>query len=333
MRFFTTLALLPEPTGDLTSHITPRANANSSLTGYLGVFFLGDAPNVYFYQSTGNNAASMNPLNGGNPVIVPTLGTKGVRDPSIITSTTDNKYYIIGTDLDIAKTTWDLSQRNGSRSIFVWESTDLVTWTSERLIEVEDATAGMVWAPSAIYDAPRGDYLVHWASRFYPATDPSHTGDPSAIKLRYAHTSDFTTFTAPRDYIDYSPSSVIDLEFLPLGNEAYARFVKNETSKDVFTEISTDGLFGTWTRPQGPGSVIQAGVEGPAVYWDNEVEGKAHLLLDFYGDDGYRPFESGDVKGGVWTPSDRSAWPVGLRHGSVLPVTAAQVEALRERWA
>lgn len=336
MRLLACLALLPSalaaPALDFTSYLTPRANANASLTGYLGVFFLGDAPNVYFYQSTGNNAASMNPLNGGAPVIVPTLGTKGVRDPSIITSKNDGKYYIIGTDLDIAKTTWDLSQRNGSRSIFVWESTDLVSWTNERLIEVEDATAGMVWAPSAIYDEERGEYLVHWASKFYPTSDPGHTGAPSAIKLRYAYTRDFVSFSEPKDYIDYSPTNVIDLEFLTLGNGAYARFVKDESAKTVFTEISTQGLFGTWTRPQGAASIVEAGVEGPAVFWDNEVEGKAHLLLDFYGDDGYRPYESTDVEGGVWSPSERSAWPGGLRHGSILPVTAGQVDALNAKW-
>ncbi|KAL1653209.1 hypothetical protein SLS61_004085 [Didymella pomorum] len=337
MRFLSALALLPgalaAPALDFSSYITPRSNANASLTGYLGVFFLGDAPNVYFYQSEGNNALSMSPLNNGAPVITPTLGTKGVRDPSIITSKTDNKYYIIGTDLDIASTTWDLSQRNGSRSIFVWESTDLLTWSNERLVEVEGADAGMVWAPSAIYDEEKEMYLVHWASKFYPASDPGHTGTPSAIKLRAAYTSDFTTFTQPQDYIDYSPTSVIDLEFLSLGDNAYARFVKDESAKTVFTEISTTGLFGTWTRPQGADSIIESGVEGPAVYWDNEVEGKAHLLLDFYGADGYRPYESNDVEGGVWTASEREAWPENLRHGSVLPITEAQGEALRGKWA
>ncbi|KAJ4331666.1 hypothetical protein N0V95_009843 [Ascochyta clinopodiicola] len=337
MRFSPCLALLPSalalPTLDFASYVTPRANANASLTGYLGVFFLGDAPNVYFYQSTGNNAASMNPLNNGDPVIVPTLGTKGVRDPSIITTPSDPKYYIIGTDLDIGATTWDISQRNGSRSIFVWESTDLTTWTSERLVEVEDASAGMVWAPSAVWDSAKGEYLVHWASKFYGADDPGHTGAPSAIKLRYAYTRDFTTFSAPADYIDYSPTNVIDLEFLDLGDNKYARFVKDETAKTVFTEVSTSGLFGPWTRPQGANSTIESGVEGPAVYWDNEVEGKAHLLLDFYGGDGYRPYESVDVAGGVWTPSDRAAWPENLRHGSVLPITTQQVEALNAKWA
>jgi hypothetical protein len=340
MRFLSLLTLLPcalalpSQSLDFNSYGLSR-RADPSLTGYLGVFFLGDKPSVYLYLSNGNNANSMVALNKGQPVINPTKGTLGVRDPSIIPGSgadAGKKWYIIGTDLNIAKTTWDAAQRKGSRSIFVWESSDLVTWTNERLVSVEDATAGMVWAPSAIWDASRSQYLVHWASKFYPTSDPNHTGSPSSIRIRYAYTSDFKTFSAPQDYINRSPTNIIDLEFLSLGNNAYARFMKDESAKTVFTEISTNGLFGTWTRPAGANAVIANGVEGPAVYWDNQVAGKAHLLLDFYGADGYRPYEAADVKSGKWSASDRSAWPANLRHGSVLPVTKAQVDGLRGKW-
>lgn len=87
------------------------------------------------------------------------------------------------------QTTWDASERTGSRGIFVWESTNLVDWTGERLVVVEDATAGMVWAPEAIWDASKGaipqvpinydiqgkaqlmlnmtgQYFTYWASKF-----------------------------------------------------------------------------------------------------------------------------------------------------------------------
>jgi hypothetical protein len=76
-----------------------------NLVGYLGVFFLGNAPNVYFYTSTNADPIGFTALNGGSPVIVPTLGTKGVRDPSIITGVgaDTGKYWIIGTDLDISQ--------------------------------------------------------------------------------------------------------------------------------------------------------------------------------------------------------------------------------------
>jgi hypothetical protein len=68
------------------------------------------------------------------------------------------------------QTTWDASQRNGSLSIFVWESTDLVNWGNERLVQVENANAGMVWAPDAIWDFQKQQYLVHWASKFVSPT-------------------------------------------------------------------------------------------------------------------------------------------------------------------
>ncbi|KAF2106593.1 glycosyl hydrolase [Lophiotrema nucula] len=333
--FITAVAAAPTQSLDFSAYTSLATRTDPSLTGYLGVFFLGDKPSVYFYTSNGNNAISLKALNKGNPVINPTKGTQGVRDPSIISGGGDEegkKWYIIGTDLNIGKTTWDASQRTGSRGIFVWESTDLTTWTGERLVNVEDATAGMVWAPDAIWDSEKSQYLVHWASKFYPASDTKHTGTPSAIRIRYAHTTDFKTFTAPQDYINKSPTNIIDLNILPLGSNVYARFMKDETAKTVFTEVSTNGLFGTWTRPAGASATIASGVEGPAAYWDNQVSGKAHLLLDFYGSDGYRPYESTDVKSGKWTASDRANFPKNLRHGSVLPVNATVLSALTAKW-
>jgi hypothetical protein len=109
--------------------------------------------------------------------------------------------------------------------------------------------------------------------------------------------------------------------------------MKDETRKTVFVEVSDTGLFGTWTRPGGDSAVIQSSVEGPAAYWDNTVPGKVHLLLDFYGADGYRPYESGNPKSnGGWTASNRGGFPKDLRHGSVLPVDGGRYEALRARW-
>lgn len=86
--------------------LAPARRADSSLTGYLGAFFLGDEPDVYFYLSQNNSAISFSALNGGKPILVPTVGTGGVRDPAIVTgggSEAGQKWYIVGTDLDISK--------------------------------------------------------------------------------------------------------------------------------------------------------------------------------------------------------------------------------------
>lgn len=261
----------------------------------------------------------------------------------------------------------------------MWESTDLINWGEERLVVVEDETAGMVWAPEAIWDPEQGwsrhasqrnnksrltkteQYLVYWASKFvralvpypleppdspssqYSTSDPNHTGSPSNTRIRYAYTADFTTFTAPQTLIDKSPTDIIDLTILPVPSSddnsnttSFLRFMKDETLKTVFVEVSTTGLFGTWTRPGGDSAIIQSSVEGPAAYWDNTEPGKAHLLLDFYGGDGYQPFESTDPgrnDASGWTESERGAFPSDLRHGSVLPVGTGAYEALRGQWS
>jgi hypothetical protein len=64
--------------------------------------------------------------------------------------------HVIPINQGYCQTSWDAAERKGSRGIFVWESTDLVNWTNERLVNVEDATAGMVWAPEALWDPEKG---------------------------------------------------------------------------------------------------------------------------------------------------------------------------------
>lgn len=80
--------------------------ADPSLVGYLGAFFLGADPYVYFYLSNGNNPTSFKALNRGSPVMRPTKGTGGVRDPYLVQGggvEAGQKWYIIGTDLNIGK--------------------------------------------------------------------------------------------------------------------------------------------------------------------------------------------------------------------------------------
>lgn len=90
----------PEESGQLAKRADP------SLAGYLGAFFLGADPYVYFYLSNGNDPLSFRALNRGAPIMRPTKGTGGVRDPTIVAgggNEAGKKWYIIGTDLHIGK--------------------------------------------------------------------------------------------------------------------------------------------------------------------------------------------------------------------------------------
>lgn len=109
--------------------------------------------------------------------------------------------------------------------------------------------------------------------------------------------------------------------------------MKDESAKTVFCEYTSTGLFGNWTRPGGNSAIIQSGVEGPAAYWDNATPGKVHLLLDFYGSDGYRPYETANpTSNSGWVASSRTGFPANLRHGSVLPVNQTIITALTAKW-
>jgi hypothetical protein len=166
----------------------------------------------------------------------------------------------------------------------------------------------------------------------YTATDTAHTGTPGPSVIRYAYTSDFRTFTAPETFISAGTTPIIDLSILPLGGTSYVRFLKNESATNVYMERSDTGLFGTWTRPGGATAIIRSSVEGPASDLDNQVAGKAHLLLDYYGSDGYRPFESTDLSSQTWTDSNRTNFPSNRRHGSVIGIDQVAYTALNAKW-
>ncbi|KAK1228487.1 hypothetical protein PQX77_008466 [Marasmius sp. AFHP31] len=240
------------------SQCVPGSNGGSSVTqptpgfatkvGYFFVHFYDRQPAIFAHLSNGNNPLSYKTLNGDRAILVPTLGTKAVRDPHLVSAPDDSKHFIIGTDLDIVaiNSDWNQATRRGSRSLHIWESTDLVNWGNYRLVEVMGPTAGMAWAPESVWDPDRGAFFVHWASRTYAASDTTHSGTASLDQIWYAHTNDFRTFTTPQVYIGGIP--VIDLTILPLGGNRFARFYKDETVSRIVEEISNNGLLGTWLR-------------------------------------------------------------------------------------
>ncbi|KAF9894118.1 hypothetical protein FE257_009091 [Aspergillus nanangensis] len=290
-----------------------QRKADSSKVGYLDVYWTTEDESVYFALSDNSDPTGFTPVNGGNPIVSPTLGTKAIRDCSIIEGVEDNagKYWIIGTDLDIDMTNWAQAVRTGSRAIFIWESTDLVSWTNEQLVTVEDETAGMVWAPDAVWDPSK-----------------EHTGDATTTTvLRYAHTSDFQTFSEPQTYIDLETATTIDLSFLTVDENTFLRFYVDGNVTGPVVQVSTNGLFGDWASPAG--SVEDsASFEGPYPFWDNVEDDQAYLFCDLVGNNpGLAAWESTDVTSGTFTPITSTDLTF-MRHGSVLAVTQEQYDAL-----
>lgn len=320
----------------------PQTAASAAYAGYLFVYFTGegseDGEQVYFALSNGNDPLRWQQLNDDQPILTSTLGDQGVRDPFIIRSSDGGTFYLIATDLKIYDGQgWDDAQRHGSRSIMIWESTDLVNWSAQRSAEVSPETAGNTWAPEAYWDPGLGEYVVYWASKLYAEDDPDHTGD-SYNRMMYATTPDFVTFSEAQVWNDpgYSviDSTVIDHDGV------YYRFTKDERdasssspcSKFIIQEQATDLLDTSWDLVAeciGSGDISQG--EGPTIFKSNSEE-KWYLFIDEYTDRGYVPFESTDIASGEWTMASDYSLPSSPRHGTVIPVTQAEYDSVAATW-
>ncbi|MBW5445175.1 family 43 glycosylhydrolase [Cohnella sp. CFH 77786] len=298
--------------------------------GYLFVYFTDDegeggGEEIYFALSKGNDPLHWRELNGGKPVLVSQLGEKGVRDPFLIRSPQGDKFFLLGTDLKAHGTgDWHRAVNEGSRSILVWESHDLIHWSEQRRVEIAPPEAGCAWAPEAIYDADSGQYWVYWASML--GDQESEGGKGLYHRILAARTKDFVHFTEPEVYIDYG-HSVIDTTMIQANGKLY-RFSKGEGSSAVFQE-SGDSLYSqSFTLVcDNIGQQWMKRGEGPLVFKSN-VENKWYLFIDEYGFRGYIPLVTTDLDSGVWTMPTEYALPAKPRHGSVLPVTRSEYERL-----
>ncbi|MEN3609099.1 RICIN domain-containing protein [Plantactinospora sp. ZYX-F-223] len=313
----------------------------TTYAGYLFSYMTGEGSangeQIYFGLSQGNDPVRWRQLNGGQPVLTSNVGTRGARDPFIIRSPQGDRFYQIATDLRIyGGGNWDAAQRTGSKSIVVWESTDLVTWSAPRLVRVSPDTAGNTWAPEAYYDDSIGQYVVFWASKLYAATDPNHTGS-SYNRMMYATTRDFRTFSPAQVWVDKGYSTIDST--LIKHNGTYYRYTKDERSssqsacgKFILAERSTTVLNRNYSFVReciGQGSLSQG--EGPLVFKSN-TENRWYLYIDEYGGRGYIPFSTTDLTTGQWSMVSGYTMPGRPRHGTVLPLTQAEYDGLARRW-
>ncbi|CAO1612872.1 unnamed protein product [Sympodiomycopsis kandeliae] len=304
------------------------------LTGYAAITFKDADASIYLSLSNGNNATSYRQVNNNQPILKSTVGTKGARDPSVVTDG-QGKFYLMATDLNIASTNWGAAVTTGSRSLIIWESTDLINWSAERLVEVEDETAGMVWAPSAVYQ--NGEFHVFWSARFFQANDPQHTGQATDYVIRHATTTDFKTFSNPTDYAGIKGTNLIDQDFLQIEGDNWIRVLKNETLNPgrVFQEKSSTGLFGTWTRVGDYTTDETSSAEGAALFKDNLDPNVFHMAQDKYDTAfGYVLYsKKGDVNDPnvLWTRA-QSEFPTVNKHGQFLQLDQGRFDALNAKY-
>jgi hypothetical protein len=324
-----------------------EAPAPAPYAGYAFSYFTGNSiagEKIYFAASRGNDALEWDELNEGEPLLESTLGEMGLRDPFLIRSPEGDRFFLIATDLSIGRNgNWDRSQRTGSRYLEVWESTDLISWSDQRHVLVSPPTAGNTWAPEAYWDESLQQYVVFWASKLYAEDDPDHTGS-TYNRMLYATTRDFVTFSEAKIWQDRGESRIDSTVIKE--NGSYYRFTKDEGGGGTGCSDIIQEKAGSLTAVDLPGNPSWAfmdacigrdagtsAVEGPTVFKANpgDTSGSPYyLFVDEYGGRGYIPLGTDDLEAPDWQVADDYNLPASPRHGTVIPVTGAELEKLRE---
>lgn len=315
---------------DLTIKAMP---AKKEYSAYLYTYFrgniYGNGESQHIHVATSTDGLYWTALNDNEPILKAELGTKGVRDSFLVRSPHGDHFYLIGTDLDANGGDWASYGGNGSRYIRIWESDDLVNWSEERLVLIAPENAACMWAPETTYDPTTGEYVVYWATGL-------KGGDGK--KIWYAKTRDFYTFTEPQIYKDTeNGTTFIDTTMLEYQG-TYYRFTKNENELSILLETS-DSVLGEYSLVK-TRIANEYGVEGPAIYQINGEE-KWVLYMDGYANGnsgvGYFPLIANsleDLKAGNFVRMQKGTFemPAGAKHGSFVPITQEEYDALQAKW-
>ncbi|MFC9128256.1 glycoside hydrolase family 43 protein [Streptomyces sp. NPDC057099] len=311
--------------------------AGAAEPGYLMTHFVGEGAagqQIYFSHSV--DGLHWSDLNGGGMTLRSTVGTRGVRDPALVRSPDGGKYWIIATDLCIGcGQSWEDSTSNGSRNLVVWESTDLVTWSQPRLLNVAGAIPDgrNAWAPEAIWDPETKNYVLYWATNATLDGVLKH-------RIYYARTTDFRTITTPRLYIDRpGAQGIIDTQIIetPSGTGTY-RYVRASGDGQITLEGS-NSILGTWTTLGNLSGIGLTGsqVEGPMWMKFRDRDEWALYLDQYAAGRGYMPvLTSNPSASGTYRLPASGSYGMGgtkKRHGAILTLTAAEESRVLTRWA
>ena len=273
-----------------------NAAGTPETTDYLFVYFpyTPSKKDERIYFGISEDGLNFTALNDQNPILESKLGTHGLRDPFIIRSHEGDKFYLLATDLNVAPITVDgvthpgrgFDIKTGSKSIMVWESTDLVNWSEQRECPVAPENAGCTWAPEAYWDDETEQYVVFWASTI---------SDNNFAKqnLYYATTTDFYDFSEPEVWIQ-EDGAVIDTTVVKAADGYYYRYTKNEAgstntygtpTKHVYCERSASLLSTKWELVYKDS--LECGnikIEGPCIYKLNDDDKENAKMLAAYKD-------------------------------------------------
>jgi hypothetical protein len=303
------LSLHPPVTAETLSStaVSESAAASNPYVAYLAGYMTSyDERHLYFAVST-NGFQFDQLVKGGQPILAATMDDKLVRDPMLFRDQ-QGVYHMVAT----------ISWKN--RPFTMWDSTDLVQWTNERLVDVAPEGATKTWAPELAYDRAGDQYFAYWTA------EVNNHWNTAAIY--YATTKDFKTFSKPAVLYREPSNGILDADIV------YEQGIYHLIYRfNGILEVTSTNAFGPYTNAR---QISPENVEGPFVFPLNDHSGWG-LVWDYFGNSqGWGLFTSPDLK--TWTRITNQGPPyynekvwfrASIRHGSVIPLTQEQIDVIK----
>ena len=290
--------------------------AHAADSAYVMCYFtestsLGLGTDYGLHLAVSTDSLNWTPLNQNDPVVTPTAGALGLRDPFLMRKQ-DGTFVVIATDLK--GTDWSYN----SQYIHVWDSADLRTFTGYRRLKLHDMTTHS-WAPEAFWDAGRGQYAVIYSS--------VNSSGHNVIMVNY--TSDFVTASAPQVFFDPG-YDVIDGDMaVGVNGYNYLFYKKDQTLVSARSTSLNPGSFTEYSA-----GVAHGGTEAPTVFKSLTSE-NWFLWGDTYTPNGvFYAWQSSSLASGTWTALDQKTYtqPVNSKHCGIATITATEYNNLLAKW-
>lgn len=302
-----------------------KHKVDSKFSAYLFTYFTGNGKGEEAIRfAISNDGYNFRALNDNRPVVNSELvsATGGLRDPHILRSADGKTFYMVATDMNVAKNGW-----GPNTGMVLMTSTDLLNWTTHKVnipaLFAEFSEVNRVWAPQTIFDARNGKYMIYWSMR---------TGkDPDKIYYAYAN-ADFSSLETMPKQLFFNPDNAAcidgDIEYK---DGKYHLFFKTEDRKPGIKKAVSDQLTGDYKMHNNEYlQQTDKPVEGAGTFKINNSNDYI-LMYDLYTSGKYQFTRSKDLEHFTVVDQDVSM-NFHPRHGTVMPITAKEAEALVSKW-
>lgn len=300
-----------------------RPPTNPPYSAYLFAYFTGnDKAEEAIRFALSSDGYHYTALNGNQPIVSSAAisETGGVRDPHVLRGVDGKTFYLVATDMVSAKG-W-----NSNRGLVLLQSADLVRWTSKAINFQQrypgQETLQRVWAPQTIYDAKAHKYLVYFSLKYGV--------EPDKIYYAYAN-KDFTDLEGTPKQLFFSPTngSCIDGDIVAKGGKFYLFFKTEDQGNGIKIAVSDKLTEGYVLRD----SYVQqttSPVEGAGTFKLNDSPDYI-LMYDMYTSGRYQFTRTTDLAHFTVVDNEVSM-NFHPRHGTVLPITAAEAARMAAHW-